>query len=64
MIVEQIASILEDASDVVKARVFIEPPEHAMVSDEDSNDNDPIGDINQLSFHQLHAGAEIILIES
>lgn len=58
--VDQIASLLEEADDILDATIYIEPPENAALSDGDSDDEDPTGDINRLSGNQLRAGAELV----
>ncbi|KAG8256600.1 hypothetical protein J6590_065311 [Homalodisca vitripennis] len=58
--IEQITSLLEDTTDVVKATIFMEPPVNALQSDEDSDDDDPSGNINKLFGNQIRPGAELI----
>ncbi|KAG8312234.1 hypothetical protein J6590_026680 [Homalodisca vitripennis] len=61
--IEQITSLLEDTTDVVKATIFMEPPVNALQSDGDSDDEDPSGNINTLSGNQLRAGAKLVCEE-
>lgn len=54
---EQIASLIEEDDDIFDADIYLEPPENAMLSDGDSDDEDGPGDINKLSGNQLRGGA-------
>lgn len=58
--VEEIACILEDADDLLHAKIYKEPPVNAILSDGDSDDDEPSGNINRLSGNELRAGAEFI----
>lgn len=57
MTVEQIATLIEEDDDILNADIYIEPPENALISDGDSDDEDAAGDINKLGGNQLRAGA-------
>ena len=50
--------MLEDDEDYQSADIFIEPPENALNSDEDSGDEDAGGTLDNLSGNQLRASAE------
>lgn len=57
--VQQILAALENDDDDVDA-IFIEPPEAAVVSDEDSADEDASGLVDNLSGRQLRSHAEVV----
>lgn len=52
---------LEDDEDLEPSCIFIEPPDPAMHTDEDSADEDQSGLINNLSGRQLSARCEVVL---
>ncbi|XP_039281477.1 piggyBac transposable element-derived protein 3-like isoform X1 [Nilaparvata lugens] len=58
--VAEIASILEEDEDIVDPTFFIDPPENAAISECDSDDDTPTGNINHLSGNQLRARGELI----
>lgn len=43
---EEIASLIESSDDILEADIYIEPPENALLSDGDSDEEDASGDAN------------------
>ena len=56
--------MLEEDENLEATDVFIEPPAAAVVSDEDSGDEDVGGTVNNLNGRQLDAPCEVVLAPS
>ena len=59
---QEAIAIIEERDDEV-AKIFIEPPEVALNSDEDSADEDSGGLIDNLAGRQLRAEAEVVFAD-
>ncbi|KAI8425185.1 hypothetical protein MSG28_007009, partial [Choristoneura fumiferana] len=62
--VHEALAILEDNEDIEAEKIYIEPPDPAIASDEDSGEEDAGALINNLSGRQLNAPCEVVLRQS
>jgi hypothetical protein len=63
--VHEALAILEDNEDLEPEKKYIEPPDPAIASDEDSDEEDAGGALlNNLSGRQLNAPCEVVLHQS
>ena len=60
--VQEVVAMLDDSGKGIN-QIFIEPPEAAILTDEDSADEDNGGLIDNLSDCQLRAGAQVVFAD-
>jgi len=60
--VQEVVAMLDDSGKGIN-QIFIEPPEAAILTDEDSADEDNGGLIDNLSDRQLRAGAQVVFAD-